>query len=165
MTLDQQIPLSEKTRHAVLVAMRWLGAFLCLVVLGWIMTRANYLTVRQEAKAKKVDAQTAVARTANFGQVIVDGSGKIIAWNRGMSETTGWRADQMIGKQITDVLAAGAEDSKVVRAMLEGGAASGNMLLKRAGTKTGTVLIHAHVNTADDFRFVTAEPAGAHHTL
>lgn len=136
-----------------------------LAVLWAVMSTANHLTVRQEAKTKKADAQTAVDRTANFGRVITDAQGKIIAWNRGMSETTGWRADQMIGKNIADVIAPEALASKVAQALVAGSHADGNVLLRRADSKSATVLIRAHVNTAGDYRYVLVEPAGQLNSL
>lgn len=131
-----------------------------LAVLYAVLSNANHLTVRQEAKAKKADAQTAVDRTANFGRIITDGEGKIISWNRGMSATTGWRADEMIGTNIADIIAPEDAAGKVAQALIAGGSAEGNILLRRAGSKSATVLIKAHVNTASDFRYVLVEPAG-----
>lgn len=163
--LDQTINLSPSARHAVRGVMRWGGAVCGLCLLGWVLARADHLTVRKEAKTAKQEAQVAVDRTANFGRIITDGSGRIISWNRGMSATTGWRADEMIGKNIADLIAPEDAASKVAQALVTGGSADGNVLLRRAGSKSATVLIKAHVNTASDFRYVLVEPAGQLNSL
>lgn len=158
--LDQKIHLTPSTRHAVRGAMRWGGAACGLLLLGWVMLNADHLTTRKAAKTAKQEAQTAVDRTANFGRIIIDGDGKIISWNRGMSETTGWKADQMIGKQIGSILAPGAAETPVGQALLAGGTKEGNLAIRRAGSKSATVLVKVHVNTADRFRYVIADPVG-----
>lgn len=142
----------------------WVVKIVCvsggLAILAAVMLRADHLTTRERAKTAKQEAQVAVDRTPNFGRVITDASGNVISWNRGMSETTGYRADETIGKPIANFIAPSAMDSPVAKALLAGGHEEGNLLLRRAGTKNGTVLVKASINTASNFRYVVANPVG-----
>jgi PAS domain S-box-containing protein len=162
---NHPIPVSPDMHKLATIVVKTLCVAAGLAVLYAVLANANYMTVRQEARSKKADAQTAVDRTANFGRIITDGSGTIISWNRGMSATTGWRADQMIGQKISSVIAPEDQEGKVAQALIAGAHADGNILLRRAGSKTATVLIRAHVNTAGDYRYVLVEPAGQLNSL
>ncbi len=165
LAVNRPLTVRNEMHRLASVVVKTLAVAAGVAVLWAVLSNASHLTIRQEARAKKADAQTAVDRTANFGRIITDGQGKIIAWNRGMSETTGWRADEMIGKNIADVIAPADADSPVAQALITGGSADGNVLLRRAGSKSATVLIKAHVNTASDFRYVLVEPAGQLNSL
>lgn len=130
--------------------------------LAVVMLRADHMTTRDRAKTAKQEAQVAVDRTANFGRVITDASGKIISWNRGMSDTTGWRADEMIGKNIAEIIPKGSPD---LEAILAGEADGRNVAIRRSGTKHATVLVKLNAYSADGFRYVTARPAGELNSL
>lgn len=162
---DDPVYVSPPTHHAARIVLRSIAIAAGLILLSWVYFRADHLTTMQHAKTAKQEAQVAVDRTANFARIITDGSGKIISWNRGARETTGFRADEMIGQQIADVIAPSDMGSTVAQALLTGGTGEGNLLLRRAGTKHGTVLIKASVNTASDFRYVVGTPAGEINTL
>lgn len=139
---------------------RTLCALAGVAVIWGVYHQADYLTTKENAKAARSEAQIAVAQTANFGRIITDGGGRIIAWNRGMVDTTGWKADQVLGKPISSFLAAGADKTPVGMALLYGGSGEGNLAIRSAGSKHQTVLIKAKVNTASDFRYVIVDPAG-----
>lgn len=144
---------------------RTLCALAGVAVIWGVFHQADYLTTKENAKAARSRAQVAVSQTTNFGRIITDGDGKIIAWNRGMVDTTGWKADDVLGKPIESFLAAGASDTPVGRALLEGGSGEGNLAIRTAGSKHQTVLIKAKVNTASQFRYVIADPVGQLNSL
>lgn len=162
---DEPVYVSPQAHRAARIVLRSIAVAAGLILLSWVYFRADHLTTMQQAKTAKQEAQIAVDRTTNFARIITDGSGQIISWNRGARETTGFRADEMIGKPIADVIAPSAMDSAAAQALLTGGTAEGNLLLRRAGTKHGTVLIKANINTASDFRYVVGTPAGEINTL
>lgn len=163
--LDQVIPLSDRTRNTIRGTFNWVMAAMGLSLLGWVFLRADHLTTREKARDAKAQAQVEVDRTTNFGRMIVDGDGKIISWNRGMSEATGWKADRMIGRNVSTILAPGWEATPVGSALLTGGAAEGNLSLRRAGDPGATVLIRVHINTASQFRYVVADGVAQLNTL
>ncbi len=157
---DKPLTVRPAVYRFSVIAIRVMLSCVGVGVLAVVMLRANHMTTREHAKTANQEAQVAIARTANFGRVITDGNGVVISWNRGMSESTGYRADETIGKPIANFIAPSAMDSPVAKALLAGGHEEGNLLLRRAGTKNGTVLVKASINTASNFRYVVTNPVG-----
>lgn len=159
---NKPLAVSPATYRVAKFAVRTIATCVGLGTLAVVMLRAEHMTVRQQAKTEKQEAQVAVDRTSKFGRVIMDASGKIISWNRGMSDTTGWRADEMIGKNIAEIIPKGSPD---LEAILAGEADGRNVTIRRAGTKHATVLVKLNAYSADGFRYVTARPAGELNSL
>jgi PAS domain S-box-containing protein len=89
-------PISRGTPARDMLRIAGAAGLLIMSVAG--LKAATQLADRKSAAAEKPAIQSAIDASDTFGRVVVDASGTIKSWNRGMTLLTGWQSKEMVAK-------------------------------------------------------------------
>ncbi|WP_428307950.1 PAS domain-containing protein [Lacipirellula sp.] len=161
--IDCPMPISHRARGLFAMIYFSVGAILAFLAYENAAQRA----FRIEAGGRKQQALKAVDASLDFGRVILDSNGRILSWNRGMTELTGRTSQEMVGRPIADIADNDADTREMIIRLISAaeGASFANLELPRANAHPeAKTLVRMQIRTVSGqpgtYRFVAVDPIG-----
>lgn len=103
----------------------YIAILLSILIMTLVVLRASSMMSHQLEEALKESEKLysgLVASLEDLGVVLLDAQGQIILWNSGAERVTGYRAEQVVGEQISRILSHAEPDfeSSLPKAMAQG---------------------------------------------